>query len=188
MKKLFACLCGLALSLSAFAQKGESAVGLSLGAAPVMESGVKATNFGLSARYQYGITDALRGEAILGYDFKDKGKSLFTVGVNAHYLFSVGEKLKVYPIVGIGFAKLKGVANPNVDFDEVEHDKAPDHYHGDECYDMVSSGSSGKFYYNVGAGVQYPLTDRLAANLEVKYQGIDHFNRLPISIGVTYKF
>lgn len=179
MKKLFACLCGLALSLSAFAQKGESAVGLSLGAAPVMESGVKATNFGLSARYQYGFTDALRGEAILGYDFKDKGISLFTAGVNAHYLFNVGEKLKVYPIVGLGYARLSGF---------VEMEDVDDSYINTNDDDIEVSSSIGKFYYNVGAGVQYPLTDRLAANLEVKYQGIDHFNRLPISIGVTYKF
>ncbi len=172
------------MSVTAFAQKGESAVGVSLGYTPVLQSGVSVSNFGLSARYQYGITDALRGEAIVGYDFKDNGMSFFTVGVNAHYLFNVGQKLQVYPLVGFGYANCKGSVSV-----EDEGDSRNNYYNNsDEEYAMIEGGSEGKFYYNVGLGAQYPLTDRLSANLEVKFQGIKDCNRLPISIGVIYKF
>lgn len=45
-----------------------------------------------------------------------------------------------------------------------------------------------KFYYNLGAGAEYAITDRFNIGVEVKWQGIKWFNRLPISIGVSYKF
>ena len=50
------------------------------------------------------------------------------------------------------------------------------------------SGSANKFFFNVGVGGQYDLNDKLAVNLEIKYQYIKNFNRLPISLGVAYKF
>ena len=40
----------------------------------------------------------------------------------------------------------------------------------------------------MGVGGQYDLNDKLAVNLEIKYQYIKNFNRLPISLGVAYKF
>ena len=50
------------------------------------------------------------------------------------------------------------------------------------------SGSANKLFFNVGVGGQYDINDRLAVNLEIKYQYIKDFNRLPISLGVAYKF
>lgn len=50
-----------------------------------------------------------------------------------------------------------------------------------------STGST-KFLLNVGVGAEYSLTDRLSVGAEIKYQYIQHFSRLPINIGLTYKF
>ena len=179
MKKLLFTLCAILLSVGAYAQKGQSAVGLNLNASPLMEKGVSLTNFGLSAKYQYGITDAVRAEATLGYDFKAKGASLFEAGVNAHYLFKISEKAKIYPIVGLGYANIK--AGGWYDYDDNSRSSRHD---DDDDYSATTS----KFYFNAGAGAEYALTSHLSANIEIKYQYIKMFSRLPISLGVTYKF
>ncbi len=180
MKKLLFCLCAMAMSLTTFAQKGESRVGINLNASPLMEDGVSLTNFGLAAKYQYGLTDHVRLEGVAGYDFKAKGASLFEVGANVHYLFKIGEKINVYPLAGIGYANIKGVVTKS----EVEGITRE----SDNDDEEVGSSSMNKFYYNLGAGAEYALTDRLNVGVEIKWQGIKWFNRLPISIGVSYKF
>ena len=170
-------MCAIVLSIGAFAQKGESAVGINLNATPCLEKGASLTNFGIAAKYQYYITDPFRVEAVLGYDLKAKGMSVFEAGVNANWLFNIGSKVKVYPIVGLGYANLKGAIY--VDYDD------DDDYEDDEEEGSVSRS---KFYYNLGAGAEYAISDHLSAAVEVKYQGIDHFKRLPISLGIVYKF
>ena len=164
MKKLLFLFCAMAISLGAFAQKGESAVGINLNVSPCLEEGASLTNFGIAAKYQYGITDALRGEAVLGYDFKAKGVGFFELGVNVDYLFKVANNFKVYPLVGLGYA--------NAIFGE----------DGDD--DLSTS----RLYVNVGVGAEYSLTERIAVCIEAKYQYMKDFSRLPITLGVAYKF
>lgn len=197
-------MCAMAMSLATFAQKGESRVGLNLNISPCMESGASLTNFGLAAKYQYGLTDHFRLEGVIGYDFKAKGVGVFEVGANVHYLFKIGEKMKIYPIAGIGYANVSGI----VSFDEAEYNAAKDNYNAakdnynkfygqatgsyddedDEIDGKSLSKSQSKFYYNLGAGFEYDFTNRLSASVELKWQGMKWFNRLPISIGVSYKF
>lgn len=167
----------LAVICGSAQQKGDMAVGLNLGVAPSLESGAKVTNFGIGAKFQYNLTNPVRLEAALDYGFKSKGADVMTFGVNAHYLFNVAGRLNVYPIVGLGYAHCGGGV----------------FVVGDDLSDFLednggSSSSANKFYFNVGAGAEYPITDKLSASLELKYQYIKNFSRLPISIGVTYKF
>ena len=171
-----------------FAQKGESAVGVNLGVAPSLESGYSLTNFGIGAKYQYGITDALRAEADLDYWFKAKGISAFDASANIHYLFNVSETFKVYPLVGIGYARLK--ADWSIGFDN-DADDYTEYYNEDgEGYEEIDGGSASvnKLLVNAGIGAEYALTENLSLGLEVKYQYIKDFSRLPISLGLTYKF
>ena len=54
MKKLLLIVSFIALGIvSAFAQKGEKAIGINLG------YGTEVSNVGLGAKFQYGITDAI---------------------------------------------------------------------------------------------------------------------------------
>lgn len=148
-------MCVALVGLCASAQeKGDMAVGLNLGVAPCLESGQSITNFGIGAKFQYNITNPIRLEADVDYWMKNKGVDVFDISVNAHYLFNIGEKLKVYPLVGVGYAN---------------------------C-------SKSKVLINAGAGVEYPITEKLSVGAEIKYQYMEHFGRLPISIGVAYKF
>ena len=180
-------MCVALVGLCASAQeKGDMAAGLNLGVAPCLESGANVTNFGIGAKFQYNVTNPLRLEAGVNYGFKNKGLDVLDVAANVHYLFKVGEKLRVYPLAGIGFARLGG----NVEFD---YDYDDDDDYGwrsrDWEYDEEdASGSVTKFLFNVGAGAEYPVSDRLSVGAEIKYQYIQHFSRLPISIGVTYRF
>ena len=148
------------------------AVGLNLGVAPCLESGAKVTNFGIGAKFQYNVTNPIRLEADVDYWFKNKGMDVFDITANVHYLFNVGNKLKVYPLVGIGYARIGG----SLEFDD------PDY----KDYDDEASIS--KFLFNVGAGVEYPISSKLSVGAEIKYQYIQYFSRLPINIGITYKF
>ena len=166
-------MCVALVGLCASAQeKGDMAVGLNLGVAPCLESGANVTNFGIGAKFQYNVTNPIRLEADVDYWFKNKGMDVFDVTANVHYLFNVGSKLKVYPLIGIGYARLGG----SLEFDDPDYE------------DYNDEASISKFLFNVGAGVEYPVTEKLSVGAEIKYQHIQYFSRLPISIGVSYKF
>lgn len=200
MKKIFYLLLVLPLglgTLNASAQeKGEMAAGINLGVAPCLESGASTTNFGIGAKFQYNISNPFRLEAALDYGFKNKGKDVMTVGVNAHYLFKIGNKFNVYPLVGLGYGHLGG---SSVKFDEdamgelgdllgeIGGSSAKDEFE-EGLNESRGSASANKFYFNVGAGAEYSISSHLSAALEIKYQYIKDFNRLPISLGVTYRF
>ena len=164
MKKIFLSILVALTGLCVFAQKGQVGAGLNFNYTPSLESGLSLNNFGLSAKLQYGLTNALRGELLVGYDFKDQGVGLFHASANLHYLIHVGDRFKFYPILGAGYALL------TVD------------------WGYFGSGSDSKFLANGGLGAEYDFSEHLTAGFEVKYQYIKDFSRLPISLGLTYKF
>ena len=190
MKKFFIFTCAALIGLCASAQeKGDMAVGLNLGVAPCLESGASVTNFGIGAKFQYNVTNPIRLEAAFDYGFKNKGVDVMTIGVNAHYIFNVANKISVYPLVGLGYAHCKATAIGIPDLDENDWGGIANWETDIDDYGTKEeSGSANKFFFNVGVGGQYDLNDKLAVNLEIKYQYIENFNRLPISLGIAYKF
>lgn len=190
MKKFFIFTCAALIGLCASAQeKGDMAVGLNLGVAPSLERGASVTNFGIGAKFQYNVTNPIRLEAAFDYGFKNKGVDVMTIGVNAHYIFKVANKISVYPLVGLGYAHCKATAIGIPDFDENDWGGIANWETDIDDYGTKEeSGSANKFFFNVGVGGQYDLNDKLAVNLEIKYQYIENFNRLPISLGIAYKF
>lgn len=183
-------MCAALVGLCASAQeKGDMAVGLNLGVAPCLESGVSVTNFGIGAKFQYNITSPIRLEADVDYWMKNKGLDVFDISANAHYLFNVGRVLKVYPLVGLGYAHFGGGGFEEADYEE-DYNNIWSRSNSDNEFDIEDSTSSGanKFLLNVGAGVELPLSDKLSVGAEIKYQYIKNFSRLPISIGIAYKF
>lgn len=175
----------------ASAQKGDMAVGLNLGVAPCLEKDFSVTNFGIGAKFQYNVTNPIRLEADVDYWFKDKGLDMFDITANIHYLFNIGSKIKVYPLVGIGYASLGG--GYSFDFDDFDdlmsgfpyYSKASD----DKDFDFDGGSSRlNRFIFNVGVGGEYAITSKLSAGLEIKYQYVKDFQRLPITLGVTYHF
>ena len=203
MKKfLFAISMAAAATLGAAAiETGGMAVGLNLGVAPCLESGASVTNFGIGARFQYNVAAPVRLEANFNYWFKSKGLDALDLAVNAHYLINLSDKLRVYPIAGVGFAHLGGGGGGSFDpgdFDYGDFDyddffsrsrSGWDDIFGD-IEDAADAGgtSANKFMFNVGAGIEYDITSKLAVSAEIKYQYIQYFNRLPIHLGISYRF
>ena len=182
-------------------ETGGMAVGLNLGVAPCLESGASVTNFGIGARFQYNVAAPVRLEANFNYWFKSKGLDALDLAVNAHYLINLSDKLRVYPIAGVGFAHLGGGGGGSFDpgdFDYGDFDyddffsrsrSGWDDIFGD-IEDAADAGgtSANKFMFNVGAGIEYDITSKLAVSAEIKYQYIQYFNRLPIHLGISYRF
>lgn len=147
---------------SAFAQK--MALGINLGAAPVIEDHYHPTNFILGAKFQYKVTPLVRLEAAADFGFRDKGASTFNMMGNVHFMIPCANNFYIYPLAGLGYGNVK--------------------YRWDDKY----SDSQDKFAFNIGIGAEYELSSNVAANFEFKYQYMKDFNRLPILVGLSYKF
>lgn len=163
MKKIiFAALVALASFSVSAQEQGDMAIGANLGIAPCLENNVGATNFGIGIKYQYNITDPVRLEADLEYWIKDSGIGLFDISANVHYLIPLSSKITAYPLAGIGYG----------------------HFN----FTNYATSSANRFLFNVGVGTEYALNDNISLGAEIKYQFLKNFSRLPIQIGVAYKF
>ena len=162
MKKLLLLVCAAVMSLSASAQAGDKAIGAQL------VFGSETNSFGLGVKGQYYFTDQLRGEASVDYFFKNKGVSMWDINANVHYLFNVANKVKVYPLAGIGYTNWSY---------KYEFPNLP-----------VVEGSDGRLAVNLGGGAEYELTKNLSVNAELKYQIISNYSQLVLGVGVAYKF
>ena len=189
MKKILITLCVVLITLSASAQKGETAIGANI------LYGSKLKNIGIGAKGQYNFTDNIRGEASFDYFLKKEGVSMWGINANIHYLFDVTDKIKVYPLAGIGYVNTGGSGDDWDDDDDDDNgygygygwERAPSYEDdGDDDYD--GSSSDGNIAINLGCGVQYALTEKISINAELKYQIINNFNQIVPSIGITYKF
>ena len=162
MKKLLLLVCAAVMSLSASAQAGDKALGAQL------VFGSETNNIGLGVKGQYYFTDQLRGEASVDYFFKSKGVSMWDINANVHYLFDVANKVKVYPLAGLGYTNWSY---------KYEFPGLP-----------VVEGSDGRLAVNLGGGAEYELTKDLSVNAELKYQIISNYNQLVLGVGVACKF
>ena len=172
MKKYFFLFFVALVSMCAFAQKGQKAVGLNL------SYGTEISNLGFGVKGQYNFTDAIRVEASFDYFLKKDDLSMWDVNVNAHYLIPVKD-LKIYPLVGLTYTNWKD----SFDFGNYL-DGFKDYYDDD----LELSDSEGKFGVNLGGGVQYDINNNWAVNFEMKYQIISDFDQAVFGFGVTYKF
>lgn len=180
MKKIFLLLTALVLSLGAFAQKGQQAVGLNVTFGGWEQQDVADTNFGFGAKYQYWVTNHIRLEGAVNYDLRTYHSDLLYVGANGHYLFNLSRKFTLYPIVGVGYAYRSASSEDwedggsRVDTfkkEGVEYEKA-----------------NSRVYVNAGLGGELALGSHWAISLEFKYQWIKDFSRMPFQLGVSYKF
>lgn len=153
------------ISIGVYAQKGEQAAGINL------NFGTTASSVGLGAKYQYGITDAIRLEPSLTYYLGDTG--MLDVTVNAHYLFDVHPKIKVYPLLGIGIDMCRYEYS---DMDEAWNEKTS--HETDACFKL-----------NLGGGGEYALTDKWSVGLELKFEIITGgYSQFVVGLGTAYKF
>lgn len=176
MKKLFLLMCVMLLAFSAQAQeKGDFAIGLKAGATftkvefdnlNVEES---ITQFGIGAFGQYNLSKHWRAELEGVYHPMKDHISDFTLGFNIHYLFNLGEYLKIYPILGfaVAFAHSETYTEGGIT---------------SEGENTTDSG------IQLGAGLQYNLGSNWFISGEYKYQpGIFGDSHVAMA-GIGYRF
>jgi len=139
MKKLMLMAVMMLMSIGAFAQAGKMAVGTQLGYAGY---GDGYSPLGIGAKFQYGFTDAIRGELSYDYWFPKDKVGCWDANLNFHYLVDMAENMKVYPLAGVTLVGLHG--------DDTPSDKA--------------------FGFNIGAGFQYLVSEDINLFAEAKYQ------------------
>jgi len=140
MKKFFFVICMMLMSVATFAQQGKMTIGIH-GDYKIDSP----KNFGIGANIGYEVIDNVRGVAEFNYFFKKDHVSYWNVDVNAEYLFRVGDAFTIYPLAGITLLGSK------VDSD-------------------YGGASDSKLGLNLGAGVEYQLTENLALKAEYNYK------------------
>lgn len=190
MKKYLLTICLALAGLSSFAQEqGDMSVGVNLGVAPCIESGASLTNFGIGAKFRYHVTSPIRVEADLDYWLKSKECDVLDFSVNAHYLFKVTDKINVYPVVGLGYARVGSFISYDDNFDDFDfpYGRSSNPWEDMDDYMDKSSSALNRMLINVGVGADYSLTDKISVGAEIKFQYIKDFNRMPFKVGVIYK-
>ena len=172
MRKLFLTAVIALLSIGAYAQKGQAYLGGQLAYPTEIES------LGIGVKGGYGITDAIRAQATFDYFLKKNNVSWWDLNLDVHYLFPLGNNIKVYPLAGLTY--LRGSVDG---FTQTVN--TPD---GNITVGNNESYSDGNLGLNLGGGFQYDLTDKLVLNAEVKFQIIKNTNQGVISAGLAYKF
>lgn len=172
MKKFIAIICAAVLGMgcaSAQAEKGDKAVGINL----VYGSGIK--NIGAGARLQYTPIDHVRAELGMNYFFQKDYVNMWDINLNAEYLIALrNQKLYIYPIVGLSFAKTTFDAEGY----RKRHEKEED----------PSKFNDKAFGLNLGAGVEYSLTDHVGVTLEYRHSIMKDIDQGVVGIGANYKF
>jgi outer membrane protein X len=183
MKKLLCAICVACLGLTASAQRqGDVGFGVNFGVAPVLEDGADFSNFGIGVKVQYNITDPIRLNVAADYWCESHNFSVGDVLMDVHYMIPVANRFSLYPLAGIGYGRIKYTWGSN-DFYDMGI-VGPDGY----VIGNTFSQSLNRFLFDVGVGAEYNLTSNFAASLEIKYQYMKDFSRMPISIGFAYKF
>ena len=184
MKKLNLILVAMFMVMSSvFAQKGENAISVNLG----YGSGSFHKAFKVGAEYKYNITDAIRIAPGFDYFFKSDGIGLWSANVNGHYLFDIKsvEGVKVYPLFGFTLLGTMGSADVD-DYIPDGYEDIYDDLYGDALED--AGGNETRFGCNLGAGVQYPITESIDLGFEIKYQFVKDFDQIVFGINAAYKF
>ncbi len=158
MKKIFTMICVLMLGIGA-AQAQANQGETAAGVNLVYGSD---SHLGLGARFQYGVIDHLRGEVGFNFFFEQDHTTWWDVNVNAHYLVNLrNEQFFFYPLAGLNYT--------------MKNDKRVE-------------GEDNHVGLNLGAGLEYEISERWGVNLEYRHTIIRKVDQGVVGIGLNYKF
>lgn len=156
MKKILMIACMMLMGTAAFAQQGATSVGANVNYG--LHSDYK--NFGVGVKAQWEFMNNIRIEPSFNYFFKKDYCTMWDVNMNLHYLIPAGS-VKIYPLAGLTLL-------------------------GSKVEVLGVSDSDSDFGLNLGAGVEFPLTEAIKLNLEGKYQIVKDWDRPVISAGLSF--
>jgi len=178
MKKFLMVAIMMLSSTMMFAEAGDMNIGANVNYS--LDSDYK--NFGIGVKVQWEFADKLRAEPSFNYYFKKDYVSLWDININAHYLINLGKSgFNLYPIAGvclIGATMDVGKYTGHIDSDSGISGS----------FTKTGTETKTKIGANLGAGIEYPLTDALKINAEFKYQLVEDYDRPIISAGISYAF
>jgi len=164
LKKVAIAIIALTMCLAAYAQKkGDMAAGVHLALGIGSNSGVSYTNIGIGTKFLFNVIDPIRLEGSFTYFLEKDFISMWDFSFNGHYLIPIAEHLAIYPLVGMGLFGTK------IDYG-------------------LGGITDSNICVNLGAGIDYKLTDQFIFNAELKNKFVNNWNRLIFSAGITYKF
>ncbi|MDD2961012.1 MAG: porin family protein [Muribaculaceae bacterium] len=156
MKRLlFVLFAFLGLATSAVAQKGDVTLGLQL------QNATCAHQMGVGVNVGCFVSNSVRLEPSFNYYFLNAGLKAWDINLNAHYVFNVVERFRLYPLLGLTFS----------------------HWTAD-----TDDSSVDRIGLNVGAGAEYLITDHISFKGEMKFQYVADFNQAVFSLGANYRF
>lgn len=164
MKKLLLMVCMALMSVATYADEGDLWAGGNANYS--LHSDYK--NAGLGVKGQYEFVKNFRAEASANYFFEKKDVSMWEFNVNVHWVFPISPSVNIYPLAGLAILTAKSSAEVPGGGKVTENET--------------------KLGANLGAGIEFPIMDRLKFNFEAKYQIISDFDRPVISVGVAYQF
>ena len=200
MKKLMMIAAFVVAGLTANAQNEAGKMAAGVNVSYGMHKDYK--NIGFGAKFQYNITDAIRGEASGNYFLKKDHCTMWDANINFHYVIPISEGLNVYPLVGATLVGVKVDVDGAIDsgydaawkaaqasgMSKADFDAAWKLAHKVAADEVGGSSSETKFGFNAGAGIEYFISPNLKVNAEVKYQYVKDFDRPVISAGIAYVF
>lgn len=168
MKKYLLLTAVACLGTTAFAQKGTKSIGLGLA------YGTEAKNIGINVRGQYFVTDNVRLEASINNFFKHSGVSMWDLNANGAYVFKVSDKFRAYPMLGFAFTNWSASS-------EITGTDGKKY--------SVNSSHTFRFGANYGAGVEYTLTNNIAAFGEIREQVLPNsYSQGVFTLGIKANF
>lgn len=172
MKKLLL-IAAAVLCMTATAQaqeKGDMAAGVQF----ALGTGDGLTNMGVGAKFQWNVINKLRLEPSFTYFFKKDYLSMWDISANVHYQFVLGNVVNLYPLAGLSVMGVKA-SIPSIDLGEYGS------YEG-------GSVSDTEFGFNIGAGADFKVSEKIIVNAELKYKIGGSWSRFIASAGVAYRF
>ena len=127
--------------------------------------GTEADMPGVGIHFKTQYLESWRTVVSGNYYFKKNGVSCYDVNLEGNYIFFVGEKIQLYPLVG-GRAAIWHTDAVNSSGDNTQY----------------------KIGFNAGGGIDYLLGEHWGLNAEVKYQIISHASQVVFGIGASYRF
>ena len=153
------CVAVLAMGANAQVYQGQAAAGLNLVYGSYTES------FGFGVNFRYAVIDQLRGAVEFDYFSGHKGYNLCDININGEYLLALKtDMLYLYPIAGLNYTISS--------YKELDGHKVENNHVG----------------LNLGAGLEYEITDHIAASLEYRHTIIRKVDQGVFALGVKYKF
>lgn len=182
MKKIILFALLAVISVNAFAQKGRHAVGISIEELGMITFGsdydAYKNSFGITAKYQYGISDYFTIEPSFTYYITSKNKvedhseegfePKYSAGVALHAFFTKTSRLRPYAIAGVSYLHSEDLYYDTF-YDDFETDK-----------------KNNDFNAKIGLGLDYRITYNWNLQLEACYTTA--YKAEAIGIGCTYNF